>query len=191
MKITKNFSYWEFGPKGCNKSWVPGNDYQKMLINNLANGLQVLRDTAPAKISISITSGVRTIEDYYRLQGSGYNPSSTSDHFCGNAVPIQPTDSKYKKFGPNYIFSTGAADTIPTGMKVYDYFIHAMKSFVRENVKFGQIIYEKNPKTKAEWVHISGPYSNYFSQGIVTWLDKKPFLKSLDGGKTYTTAAIP
>lgn len=188
MKITKNFSFWEFGPNGCSKSWVPDNEYQKRLITDLALNLQILRDLASKKISISISSGVRTIEDFYRLQGSGYNPSETSDHFCGNAVPIKSTSEKYKKFGPTYNFSVGAADCIPSGISVINFFQLAMNAFRDSKVKFGQIIYEKNKKV--EWVHLSNDYEKYFSMQTVEWLAKTRFMKSIDGGKTYTIASV-
>jgi len=186
VKITKNFSFWEFGPKDCSKSWVPGNEYQKMLITDLAKNLQILRDIAPNKTSISISSGIRTIEDFYRLQNTGYNPSSTSDHFFGAAVPVK--DDKRLKFGDTYNFSVGAADCIPKGISVKSFFKLAMQAFVDSKVKFGQIIYEKSGK--AEWVHLSNSYSNYFSDLVVFWLNKKPFLQSINGGKTYTIASL-
>lgn len=189
MKITKNFSFHEFGPKGCGKNWVPDNEYQKMLITDLASNLQILIDKAPKKISIIISSGIRVMDDFYRLQGSGYNPSETSDHFFGAAVPIKTTSKKYEKFGPTYNFSVGAADCIPSGMPVIDFFKHAMNCFRGSDVKFGQIIYEKDPVKKVEWVHLSNYYEKYFSNQTVDWLAKTRFMKSVDGGKSYTPAS--
>jgi len=188
MKITKNFSFYEFGPKGCDKEWVPDNDYQKMLIKNLAENLQILIDKSPVKLSIIVTNGIRSLEDYYRLKKEGYNPSGTSDHFCGTSIPVDPGNGYYKKFGSMYNFSTGAADCIAKGMSQTDFFKHAMKCYRECGARFGQIIHEVDPVKKAEWVHFSGQYETYFSDRIVTWLDKKRFLESLDGGKTYSLA---
>jgi len=188
MKVTNNFSYYEFGPSGCKVTWVPDNEYQKRLIKDLAQNLQVLRDIA--KVPIKIMSGVRSMDDYYRLQGSGYNPSETSDHFCGVAVPIKPTSTKYKKFGSTYNFAVGAGDCIPNGMSVRTFFELAMKAYVDSKVKFGQIIYEKDPVKKVEWVHVSNLYEHYFSSSTVAWLGKTKFMQSVDGGKNYTIASL-
>jgi len=193
LKITKNFSFWEFGPKGCGKSWVPDNENQKSMIYILTENIQKLRDKAntlkkSSSVAINISSGIRTMADYYRLQGSGYNPSQTSDHFCGTAMPLEVGTDKYKKFGSTYNFSSGAGDCVVVGMPTYDFFKMAMDEFRLTHVKFGQIIYEKDPIKKVDWVHLSGAYENYFSDSIVRWLDKKPFLKSLNGGKSYTVA---
>jgi hypothetical protein len=188
MKITKNFSYWEFGPKGCSKRWIPDNEYQDRLIKNLAQSLQILRDCI--KVPIDISSGMRTMEDYYRLQGEGYNPSETSDHFFGTAIATNPAGRAYKKFGNTYNFSVGAVDATARGIKVHDFFIKAMKCHNEKNAKFGQVIYEKNPARNVEWVHIGGNHSDYLSPAIVSWLGKKPFLKSLDNGKTYQVASL-
>lgn len=190
MKITKNFSYWEFGPNGCPKSWVPDNELQKIMIKNLAENLQTLRNEARSvtrkAVSIRITSGIRTLADYHRLQGMGYHPSPTSDHFCGLAVPIVDSVSKREKYGETYNFSVGAGDCIAHGMSQWDFFKLAMRCHRESKAHFGQIIYERHGKT--EWVHISNPYEKYFSDWITNWLGRKPFLKSLDGGKTYKVA---
>lgn len=186
MKITNNFSFWEFGPKGCNRRWMPDNEIQKRLITDLAKNLQVLRDKARRGTSIHISSGIRTVYDYYRLQGQGYHPSLTSDHLCGSAVRISSKSSKHAKFGETYNFATGAADCVVRGMSTADFADMAMREFRKGTVRFGQIIYEKSKKS--EWVHLSNAYENYFSPKIVVWLNKTPFLKSLDGGKTYQVA---
>lgn len=189
MKITKNFSYWEFGPKGCSTSWVPDNGYQKKLIDSLAHNLQIVRDKSSKKISIHITNGIRTIEDYYRLQGSGYHPSSTSDHFFGSPIPLSPKDKKYQKFGSSYIFSVGAVDCVCKGIPIKDFFEHSMRCYKDWDTNFGQVIYEVRPDTKVEWVHFSNHPDLVFNETICMWIERKPFLKSLDGGKTYTIAS--
>ena len=188
MKITKNFSFWEFGPKGCDRRWTPDNEQQRHLIEDLAKNLQVLRDKARGSTSIHITSGIRTPADFYRLQGAGYHPSATSDHFCGVAVPIGHDNPKHAKFGDTYNLSVGAGDCHIVGMSTLAFAKMAMEEYRSSNVDFGQIIYERDPIRKCEWVHVSNAYRNYFSSRIVNWLDKTPFLQSLDGGKTYTVA---
>lgn len=195
MKITKNFSYWEFGPNGCDHRWVPKSEWQQMLIMDLALNLQKLRDAANkirrANVSIHIISGIRTLADYYRLQGQGYHPSQTSDHFCGVAVPLTEGTTKFNKFGETYTFSVGAGDCVPSGISTKNFANLAMEQFRRDHVHFGQIIYEYNPVSKGSWVHLSNSYRNYFSSQIVTWLGKTPFLQSLDGGKSYQVMTAP
>jgi len=188
VKVTKNFFYYEFGPSRCAKTWIPDNDYQKEMVANLATNLQILRNII--KAPINVTSGARTMTDFYRLQGAGYHPSETSDHFYGVATPIKKGGFKYQKFGPTYNFSTGAADCIPETISVKKFFEIAMRAYVDSKVKFGQIIYEKDPVRKVEWVHFSNCYEHYFSEKTVNWLGKKVFLQSLDGGKTYKTASL-
>ena len=110
QKITKNFSFYEFRPKGRPKSWMPTSEFQKRLIVNLAKNLQTVRTALPNGSWIQITSGVRSASDYTRLIKAGYRPSKTSDHNFGNAVQLNTNTAKYKKFGPTYNFSVGAAD---------------------------------------------------------------------------------
>ena len=121
--ITKNFSFYEFRPKGTPKTWVPNSDYQRMLIIELAKNLQVIRNAMPSGAFMEITNGVRLFSDYERLVAAGYRPSKTSDHNCGVAIPIDPNNpDKFKKYGETYNFATGAADTFPHGMGVWDLF---------------------------------------------------------------------
>ena len=81
-KLTENFSLSEFIK-------TDPTDYQLQLLQLLADNLQSVRNflqefALPKKtVSISINSGVRTQADYERLVKNGYNPSNTSDHFCG------------------------------------------------------------------------------------------------------------
>ncbi|MCL4102517.1 hypothetical protein [Fibrobacter sp. HC4] len=88
--LTPNFKLSEF-----TKSSVT--DYQLSLLQLLAKNLQKVRDllqpyaVSGKRVSISITSGVRTAEDYNRLVKNGYNPSKTSDHFCGLQMAGEPT----------------------------------------------------------------------------------------------------
>ncbi|MBR6647147.1 MAG: hypothetical protein IKL09_06505, partial [Clostridia bacterium] len=90
-KLTENFKLSEF------ISTDP-TDYQLQLLQILADNLQLVRtflqefvQAGKKSVSITITSGVRTQADYERLVKNGYNPSKTSDHFCGYQLTAKPT----------------------------------------------------------------------------------------------------
>lgn len=185
QKITKNFSFYEFRPKGRPISWLPTNEFTKTLIINLATNLQVVRTAMPKGSWIQITSGVRAHEDYERLIKAGYKPSTTSDHNFGNAVPLAVNTIKYKKYGPTYNFSVGAADCVSHNLNVRNLFDVAQKLTKDNKCRFGQVIYEENPKTDAQWVHFGADPSYYFSEKVVQFIGRLPFLVSLDGGKSY------
>lgn len=187
QKVTEHFNFYEFRPHDTPGSWMPENDYQTKLIINLAKNIEVIRQAMPSNCSIFISSGVRTKSDYDRLKASGYNPSDTSDHFFGFAVPIDPSNAKYKKFGPTYNFSVGAADCIPNGMSIQDFFKLACEKTRSGVCRFGQVIHEYDPSSKKEWVHLGGDYTAFFEYDIVRFLGKTQFLTSVDGGKTYNT----
>ena len=52
-----------------------------------------------------------------------------------------------------------------------------------ERVDFGQVIYEYNPATKSEWIHLGNDPEQIFSDKVV--VSRKKYLMSLDNGKTY------
>ena len=185
QKITKNFSFYEFAPNGAETNWLPDNQYQKMLLMILANNLQIVRSQMPTYSFITISSAVRLKSDFDRLKAEGYNVSETSDHNYGNSVLLTPGTNKYKKFGPTYIFSVGAADCVPTGITPKELFNIAMQLIKSNKCKFGQVIHELDPVTKKEWVHFGGYENYFFSEQMVKFLGKKMFLQSIDGGKTY------
>jgi len=187
QKITKNFSFYEFKPKGKPRVWLPSSSYQRKLIVNLAENLQIVRSAMP-KGYIQITSGVRSAEDYTRLVKAGYRPSKTSDHNCGNAVPLTINSRKYKKYGPTYNFSVGAADCVSRGFPVYELFRLAQELVNKGKCKFGQVIYEENPRSGAQWVHFGGDPGFVFSERIVAFINRTQFLQSLDGGRSYQVA---
>lgn len=190
QKITANFSYFEFRPRNTPTTWAPDNDLQALMIRTLAENLQIIRSMMPAKASIKITSAVRTQKDAEDLIRSGYNPSPTSDHFCGFSVPIQKTDSKYQKFGPTYNFACGAADCVPMGMKVSDFFSLAVNETKNGRCRFGQVIHEYTPSTGAEWVHFGNDPTSFFSMNICSLIARSKFMKSIDGGKTYQVVVV-
>jgi hypothetical protein len=184
-KVTQNFSYNEFRPNGSPDTWMPNSDYQKLLIVNLAQNLQVVRSSMPNGCSIAISCGARLQSDFKRLSDLGYHPSETSDHYCANVIPIDPSSSKYKKFGPYYFLSVGAADTVPNGMSIDSYFKLAISLTMQGKCRFGQVIHEIDPVQKKEWVHFSNDYSIFFSPTVVNFLGKTKFMTTTDGGKTY------
>lgn len=176
VKLTTNFSLNEF----TNETVTP---YQQSLLQLLANNLQKVRDylqqfkkDTKKNVSIGISSGVRSQADYDRLVKKGYNPSKTSDHFCGLQLACKPT--------------IGAADIYVTNCSLsYKEIAKKIIELDKNNlVDFGQIIYEYNPATKAEWIHLGNDWTKVFNdQGIIDSINKtrKKYLMSLDNGKTY------
>lgn len=169
-KLTENFSLSEFIK-------TDPTDYQLQLIEILANNLQLVRNflqeyALPKKtVSININSGVRTQADYERLIKNGYNPSKTSDHFCGYQLQAKPT--------------LGAADISVKNCSL------SLKEIAKKIIEwdkdglvhFGQVIYEKNPATGSEWIHLGNDPKLIFNFYII--VDRKKYLMSLDNGKTY------
>lgn len=175
-KLTDNFNLSEFVRSDSPKL----TDYQIGLLSILASNLQVVRDelqiyaTDPASpVIIKITSGVRTLEDVERLKKSGHNPSKTSDHLCGLQMTSSPT--------------LGAADTIYKNCRLscYEIAILIKELVLDEKCFFGQVIYEKNPATGSEWIHLSNDPCKVFQSNLAGYVHRSKFLKSLDNGKSY------
>ena len=171
MKLTPNFSLEEFIK-------VTPTDYQRYLLTLLAKNLQIVRDklqpfalNKSKAVSMSITSGVRTQDDYNRLVKQGYNPSKKSDHFCGVQLDGNVT--------------LGAADVIVNNCSL------SLKDCVKKiiewdktnQVNFGQVIYEYNPATKKDWIHLGNDWNEVFKDS--SFVSRKKYLMSLDNGKTY------
>lgn len=184
--ITKNFSFYEFRPKGQPKTWKPNSFYQKILLENLAKNLQVIRNHTPEGSYMKITSGVRLLSDYERLRNKGYYPSKTSDHNCGVSIKLDKGSHKFKKFGETYNFSIGAADVVPVNLKVWDLFKLSFRLTKESMCDFGQIIYERNPLNGSEWVHYGNSLKPFFNKKIIDLIAKIQFMKSIDGGKSYS-----
>ena len=159
---------------------------QDKLVVTLAENLQVVRSQLPKKAYMKITSGVRTLGDFNRLIKIGYRPSKTSDHNYGFAVPLSKNNKKFKIFGETYNFAVGAADTQAEGVDSTYLFTLSMKLVNEGKCNFGQVIYEKNPETGAIWVHYGNDPALFYSEEIVKMINRTRFLKSLDGGKTYS-----
>lgn len=180
--VTDNFSYYEFRPKDTPKTWRPEFELQNIMIIELAENLQVLRNEFG--MPMTINSGVRVIDDYNRLLRAGYNPSSTSDHYCANIVPIKPTNKKYTLFGSLYSYSVGAGDVKING----DYtglFNLALLLNMEGKTHFGQIILEST-SSGAKWIHFGNNPSKFFSEAICNLINRTPYLATTNGGKSYT-----
>jgi len=174
VKLTANFSSSEFGSDL--------NEFQLALIKILATNIQIVRDRLNAMnikkvktkpVSISISSGVRTKADYDRLKANDYNPSSTSDHFCGWAISApKPT--------------LGAADLTFGNCKLST--LEIFKLIVAMNkageTDFGQVIYEVSAKGNP-WIHVSNNPKSIFVSKVAEAVSRVPYLISTDNGKTY------
>jgi len=151
--------------------------YQESLLQLLADNLQKVRDMLQPyavegkKVSIGISSGVRTEADYERLKAKGCNPSKTSDHLCGLQTTAKPT--------------LGAADIYVSNCKLSlkEIFTKIMYWDKTLQVSFGQVIYEYNPARNSEWIHVGNDWNKIFQPGIT--VSRKKYLTSMDNGKTY------
>lgn len=177
MKLSKNFSSSEFVEDYENQPLV----IKAQLPNLCQEVLQPWRNTLEKPVTV--TSGVRTIEDLERLRKAGYNPSETSDHYCGVAVPLE-SPKKKKKYGDFYTFSVGAADCVPAG-DVFEAFKLAVELTKEKIMRAGQVIYETNG-AGTEWIHISNTRTSLFSSKVSVALPLKlQFLVSKNYGKSY------
>lgn len=173
--LTPNFKLSEF-------TTIAVSDYQLSLLQLLANNLQIVRDSlqefavAGKNVSITITSGVRTQADYDRLKAKGYNPSATSDHFCGLQLQSKPT--------------LGAVDIVVNNCTLSHRQIAAkiIEWDKAGKVHFGQVIYEYNPANKVNWVHLGNDWKQIFSDKIN--FARAKYLMSLDNGKSYVSFTL-
>lgn len=169
-KVAPNFSVKEF-VKEHRLS-----EYQFGLVSILASELQKVRDLLQEfssngkNVTVNITSGVRDMADYDRLVRKGYNPSRTSDHFCGLQMGSKET--------------VGAADVTfgNCRLSTREVFGRIVQWVKEGKVKFGQVIYEKG---RSEWIHLGNALDSIYSNEMVKHMSRKKFLISLDNGKTY------
>lgn len=177
VSLSKNFKLSEFVKTDVS-------EYTLALLKLLASQLQIVRNKLQAyavdkkkAVSISINSGVRTDEDYKRLVKSGYNPSKTSDHFCGYQLLSKPT--------------LGAADIKVSNcsLKLQEIANILIEMNQKGELDVGQIIFEYNPKTKSSWIHIGNDWWCIFEAHFIAdnklFETRKKYLMSLDNGKTY------
>lgn len=175
-KLTNNFKLSEF--VNLKEELT---DYQIALLTNLAEELEYVRErlqqfkSGMKPVCMVVTSGVRTKADVARLKKQGYNPSENSDHLCGIQANGKPT--------------LGAADIqfYNCSKTTKQISLMVKEMVINRDAYFGQVIYEKNPKTGAEWIHFSNDPDQIFSYPISATVERKKFLMSLDNGKTYKT----
>ncbi len=184
MRVSKNFWYHEFAPHGAGSSWLPQNKIMQLMVQKLAENLQIIRSLFPMSRFI-VSSGVRTLVDYGRLKDLGYNPSQTSDHYFSQAIPLDAFGEKYKKFGSFYVFSVGAADIVPRGVSVMEVFRKAVSLNSRKEVSFGQIIYERGGINDVERIHFGNEPSLFYQPCVCEFFKRTKYMTSVDGGETY------
>ena len=180
MKLAQNFDHIEF----TKTAWDKLDQRTQIELQAMANLLQEIR-TALGK-QITISSGVRSLDDYKRLQSQGLNPSPTSDHFYGAKVPCTKGSAAFKKYGTAYKLAVGAADITCPSMDAVEFYNFIAKMRYNGNIKTGQLLLEKN---KTMWVHIAN-----FMDPFLTPDDKKlrgdwslnGMGYSLDNGKSWT-----
>lgn len=178
VKLTENFKLSEFiksEPNYYQRSLISTLAGQLQLVRNELNKILTFRKDKAKPLTMTITSGVRTNEDYNRLVAKGYNPSKTSDHFCGVQIQGTPT--------------LGAADVVfgnlgVTYEKLYSKLVELCDSY---KFNFGQIILEHNPATKVYWIHFGNDPSLIFDFNISRQIKgyRVKYLVSKDNGKTY------
>ncbi len=187
MYKTKNFSESEFGIGEHSKLDVRLRCFVLMSslqrVRNVVNTGKFLKFRIDPKkeISMRISSGVRTSQDYDRLVSQGYYPSKTSDHFFG----IHPTTRQ------PYPQSTGAGDVkFGNCNDVYELFkllVEEVPMFLHQSFK--QVIYEK---MNSEWLHFGNSYHAVYSEVIADDLYEKyqggHILETFNGGRNY---AVP
>jgi hypothetical protein len=131
----------------------------------------------------------RTIEKYLSLKKS-YNPSPTSDHFFGQAVPTgRATD--VKKFGSVFSYSVGAVDCYFRGLNMDQVFKTVLEMARGLAIRPGQVILETNPATGFKWIHISNHKDLVYSDRFIYDFEllKNQYLVSTNNGRTYRAAA--
>lgn len=126
----------------------------------------------------------RSYTKYIKMQSS-YNPSPTSDHFWGQAIPSSDPKTQ-ERFGPYFCYGVGAVDIkFPNGPAIESVFalIRTLK------LPLGQCILEVNGSSK--WIHVSNPKTLCYSAEVIeaVGLAKVMYLTSDDNGKTYKAVA--
>jgi hypothetical protein len=169
VKLTDNFNSSEF-------TSVPFASLPKKtqeMIRDMAQMLQAIRNHVSKKLgrsaSITIRSGLRTAEDYLRLQGQGSNPSATSDHYFGQSIPLNKSDPKqssaFNKYGANYTLSTGAVDIVCNAMDTVEFYNTILDMKYGGAIKTGQCLLEK---ANTFWVHLANDPTKYLSASEIS-----------------------
>jgi hypothetical protein len=150
-------------------------EIQQLMVNSLIDHiLNPIEEYAGCKMTV--TNGLRTLQDYDRLKEQGYNPSRRSDHFFG-LLPLTSgaADTVYEK---------GDKFTVELFYDLYRRYSKAKDRIILPNadVQVGQMILEVND---THWIHLSNPRRLFYSKDCP--LPGQMFLRSDDNGKTYKT----
>lgn len=158
---------------------------QVYLFESIKKKLNIVRHRIHSPIII--TSFTRTVKKYKSLINRGYHPSATSDHFWGEPILTLRRRDRLK-YGKFFIFSAGAVDIVTPKIDTEYVFSLIVKLQKANKVNFGQIIYERSERS--EWIHLSNPRTLVFNLSFLQRIGaiKYPFLKSIDGGKSYRRA---
>ncbi|MDR2999945.1 MAG: hypothetical protein LBU89_01665 [Fibromonadaceae bacterium] len=172
MRLQTNFQLAEFTKTAWNKL----DKRTQIQLIALANTLQAIRTAIGRPIVVS--SGVRSLDDYKRLQTQGLNPSATSDHFFGAEVP-RTNSAPYK-------LALGAADIVCPSMPAVEFYNFIAKMRYEGKIQTGQLLLEKN---KTMWLHIANhPDPFLLPEEKVQRTERSlgGMGYSLDNGKTFT-----
>jgi hypothetical protein len=162
-----------------------------MLIEVLADQIQIIRNNLPSGGGLVITSAVRLQSDIDRLLDLGYNPSVTSDHFFGKSILSKKNTRKIEFFGGEYYFSVGAVDLVGTKASPDEIFETCRKLARKGEISVGQVINERG--SGSGWVHVSNSRKNIYDKlsQMGYFREEEPqFLTSTDNGRTYSKLNI-
>ncbi|MDR3001149.1 MAG: hypothetical protein LBU89_07785, partial [Fibromonadaceae bacterium] len=166
--LTQNFKVKEFLTGPNPPKWDDLSERVQGQIKELANMLQTIRDAV--KKPISISSGLRTLEDYNRMVKNKLNPSKKSDHFFGQTVD-------------GYSLGLGAVDITCKGMDTIAFYNLILKMKYEGKIKCGQLLLEKN---KTFWVHIANHWGNWLKEKERESRSLNDNGYSLNNGKSFT-----
>jgi len=154
-------------------------EVQQLMVNSLIDHiLNPIEDYAGCKMTI--TSGLRTFQDYDRLIEQGYNPSKKSDHFFG----LMPFTSG----AADMVYENGNQFTIDLFYDLYKRYDKVRDRIIipKADIQVGQMIlevkFDKNG-IPSRWIHLSNPRRLFYSKDCP--LPGQMFLRSDDNGKTY------
>lgn len=193
MKLSNDFWLQEFTTKGWGELNFADRFMLRSLCQDILQPLRVYLGLEFGKeVALNVTSGMRTLDDFYRIKSQGYCPSPKSDHFFSRCVPVVDEGVR-ERFGEYFSFAVGAADVVPGGVKTEEAFeciIDGLRS-QRFKIKFGQIIHEFG--RYSGWIHLSNPKGLVYSTNAIESLgfEGDGVVKaSPDSGKSYYVVNI-
>lgn len=174
--MTANFTIKEFKDTGFPFDY----SFKEMyMLKCLVNTLQCFRDMIGT--SINVTGSYRTSMKTLELLSRGYFPSETSDHYFGQRIPVRNPE-KISRYGQYFDLSTGAIDF--TCVDIENNFKKMVQASKAGEVKIGQLILESSDKKI--WIHVSNCPKLIYGEALASLIpQRKKYLYSLDGGRTY------